>query len=266
MTKSEETSLWQIREYPYTATFPHGSWGDLDYQAFAGETNFPEDSPLLLGLKQQAQPLATAQGKGTVTDIQADNKYIFGGSLILNTKIDGLRLGASYFRGKADLYLTTAAGPVSFVPQGELEMAHRFVYSLEYVKKKFTFATEYSESYRKQQIFGTSVTDAPSEEYYFMLTYSLTNKLSATVLADFYYENKHDRGGDSLTAPKVKFMGWQKDYGFGTRYDVNQNWALKAEWHTVDGAGLFTSIFNPPTPSVMVQDWNYYIVKASFNF
>jgi len=243
--------------------------GDLDYQAFAGENNFPEDSPLLLGLKQSAQQLATAQNRGTVTDIQADNKYIFGGSLILNTKIDGLRLGASYFRGKADLYVTAAGGPTptnQFVPQGEIEMAHRFVYSLEYVKKRFTFATEYSESYRKQQIFGTTITDAPSEEYYFMLTYSLTNKLSSTVIADFYYENKHDRGGESLSAPKVKIMGWQKDYGFGMRYDVNQNWALKAEYHEVDGAGLFTSIFNPPSPSVLVKDWNYYIVKASFNF
>ena len=242
--------------------------GDIDYQAFAGENNFPEDSPLLLGLKQSAQQTITANSLvyGTVISMTADNKYIFGGSLILNTKIDGLRIGASYFRGKADLYITTATGPNQFVPQGELEMVHRFVYSLEYVKKKFTFATEYSESYRKQQIFGYKIYDAPSQEYYAMLTYSLTSKLSATALADFYYDNMNDRGGEALPPTRPKFMGWQKDYGFGMRYDVNPNWALKAEYHEVDGAGLFTSIFNPPSPSVLVKDWNYYIVKASFNF
>jgi hypothetical protein len=240
--------------------------GNLDYQAFAGENNFPDDSPLLLGLKQAATPVASVKGYGTVTDISADNKYVFGGSLILNTSIDGLRIGASYFRGKADLYLTTITGPSQFLPAGEIEMVHRFVYSLEYVKKLFTFAAEYSESYRKQQIFGTSIYDAPSQEYYAMLTVNLTNKLSLTGLADFYYDNKHDRRGESYTAPKVKIMAWQKDYGVGTRYDVNQNWCLKAEWHEVDGAGLFTSIFNPQGPSSLVKDWNYYILKASFNF
>jgi len=241
--------------------------GDVDYQAFVGENNFPDDSPLLLGLKQQAQQLATSKTYGIVTDMKADNKYIFGGSLILNTRVDGLRLGASYFKGKADLYITTTLGPNQFVPQGDIAMLHRFVYSLEYVKKKYTFVTEYSESHRKQHIFGVTIYDAPSEEYYFMFTYSLTDKLSATILADFYYDDTRDRRGDSLPAKgRPKFMGWQKDYGFGTRYDIDQNWCLKAEWHEVDGAGLFTSIFNPPSPSVLVRDWNYYILKASFNF
>ena len=49
----------------------------------------------------------------------------------------------------------------------------------------------------------------------------------------------------------------------GARYDINQNWLLKAEWHTIYGAALNMDLVNSDG---LDDDWSYFIVKTSFNF
>ncbi len=63
------------------------------------------------------------------------------------------------------------------------------------------------------------------------------------------------------------YLGWRKDAGVGVRYDVNYNLTLKAEYHVIDGAGMDLALYNPDTMmGNLEQDWDYFAVKASFNF
>jgi opacity protein-like surface antigen len=66
-------------------------------------------------------------------------------------------------------------------------------------------------------------------------------------------------------------LGWRKDYGAGLRYDVNDHWTLKAEYHYVDGCALLMQVVNPPptlgsSVPALRRYWDYVAVKASFNF
>jgi hypothetical protein len=47
------------------------------------------------------------------------------------------------------------------------------------------------------------------------------------------------------------------------RYDINENWTLKGEWHTVDGTALLLEFFNPDGTE---RYWQYGAVKVSYNF
>ncbi|MBU0960887.1 MAG: hypothetical protein KKH60_05115, partial [Proteobacteria bacterium] len=79
-----------------------GGSGDLDYQAYYGRVDFREDSGQARGMEQLLGRTALQRGLGEVSDFEADNRYVYGGSLVYAPPFDGLRLGVSYFTGQTD--------------------------------------------------------------------------------------------------------------------------------------------------------------------
>ena len=238
---------------------PVSRLGDLDYQIFRGEFNFPDDSLFALSLKQTANAIAQQQSLPPVTDLKVTNQYVEGAWFVLNTGFEGLRLGASFLKGKQELFLN--GNPL---PQGELTVKNRMICSVEYSVGRLTIATELGETDRRQIILGNTNADGKTLERYIMATYELSKHISLSAVYDEYYNDKHDRGGNSFVLQgKPSYLGWRKDLGLGLRYDVNQNWALKAEWHEVDGGALYMTVLNP---TGVQRDWNYMILKSSFNF
>ena len=104
----------------------------------------------------------------------------------------------------------------------------------------------------------------------------LTDEYSLSARAD--YRDEDDKDGVNQSAMSALMTGnwgtmpdyyfYREDFGVGCRYDVSSNWIIKAEWHQIEGADLLTSYFNDTFGAAPVteKDWDYYIVKTSFNF
>lgn len=240
-------------------TVPLRRFGTIDYHLFSGEFNFTDDSVFVASVKQQAAQVAASQGLPPVTSVVLENDSTNGAAFILNTADDRLRIGASYQQARQWIYVNGSS-----VPQGELRVYLRPTYSLEFTWERLQIVTEFGFSKRRQTIFDTITADGRTVERYVMVGYGITDSLTATALYDEFYGNANDLHGRAYTTQgKPAYLAWRKDFGLCLRYDVNQNMTVKAEWHAVDGAALYLPVYNP---SGVQQDWNYVIIKASFNF
>ncbi|MBE0598054.1 MAG: hypothetical protein IH614_12360, partial [Desulfuromonadales bacterium] len=250
-----------------------GRLGDLDYQLFYGEVSFPEDSGHARGNLLTSQRVARSKGLGLVTDIDFNNRYVYGGALVLNTVVQGLRVGASFFEGKTDFdieldrRLDSETGETVFTPTmgtGEGHNDDFYVFSLEYSRPNLLLAAEYSEYSNNRKYFGVELPGGRSQAWYVQLSYRLLDRLTFSVLYDEYWADKNDRRGQTFVAQKQPdFLGWRKDFGVGLRYDITDNWLIKAEWHDVDGAGLGLPVYNPQG---VKEEWSYYVLKTYFFF
>lgn len=239
-----------------------GAAGDVDYQAFYGETNFPDDATPLIGFKKLA---SMNYGGMAVTGLDVNNHYFRGGSLVYNTPLEGLRLGASTFECETEFTFTFSD---NYQDKGRVSMNPFIVASLEYSNEFMMLSSEYMEFDLERTILGNEMDDVTSQGYYVLLTWYINDQWSVSALYDVFYNDKDNKDGEDWVAKGMPdYLGWRKDAGLGVRYNVNSNWTLKAEYHVVDGAGMDITLYNPDTPmGQLEQDWDYYAVKASFNF
>jgi len=239
-----------------------GLVGDIDYQLFYGETNFPDDATPLIGFKKLA---SMNSGGLAVIGLDVNNHYFRGGSLVYNTPLEGLRVGASTFECETEFTFSFSDNSSG---KGRVSMNPFYVASLEYANQHLMLSSEFMEFDLERTILGNDMGVVTSQGYYVLLTWYLNNQWSVSALYDVFYNDKDDKDGANWVAMGLPdYLGWRKDAGLGVRYDVNSNWTLKAEYHVVDGAGMDLALYNPATPmGQLEQDWEYYAVKASFNF
>lgn len=257
-----------------------GAAGDLDYAVYGGQINFPDDSPTLqafLGFAQMGDVMTG--GSDVLASISADNEYVYGGRLMYNTVVDGLRIGASVFEGKADFPIMATNGNMHNL---QVRLEKMYVGSFEYATPQFTFAGEYIQFEQPAEYDGMAIApvlqgDAgDSGGYYAMLSVPMPGQenLVFTLLYDAYYRDLDDKDGTDqefamsfspFQMPAHYF--YREDFGVGFRLDISEYWLIKAEWHQIEGADLLTNYFNDgPGAFVTEKDWDYYIVKTSFNF
>jgi len=278
-----------------------GALGDLDYHAFYGTIDFPDDALLNDALTNNATftlrtevgpdlvpvaPGSTPQQKqGFVMNnlyaknLEIDNDYIAGGAVVLNTAVEGLRFGLSYLRVKNDLDFNSVISidpldygdPALYLAgsglSGTLTNESTWVGSVEYVLGNLALAAEYAETDREQTFAGYTGQDATSQSYYLMASYTFLEKFTLSLLYDVFYSDKDDKDGKDFAATspaRRDFFSWRKDFGIGLRYDVNANWTLKAEYHDVNGTALFMTVLNDPAD--LEEDWEYAAFKVSYNF
>lgn len=243
-----------------------GALGDLDYAGHYGQINFPSDSPTL----QAFLGMANSMGNDW-THISANNEYVYGASVKYNTFIDGLRLGGSWFEGKADFPLT--GGSTSADGNLRVKIRQMYVASLEYATPYFTFASEYTQYKQPAWINGMQVApidpQSVSAGIYALLTVPMPGQenLSFSGLYDLFYRDRADKSGNaqSLATGMPAYAFYRKDVGVAARLDISGNWLVKAEWHRVSGTDLLTDFFNGAAGTASKR-WEYYIVKTSFNF
>ncbi|MBE0501472.1 MAG: hypothetical protein IBX47_08520 [Desulfuromonadales bacterium] len=251
---------------------PLSAAGDLDYAAHYGQIHFPEDSPTLdafLGFANMGagwNPLAPAPNPSPWNRISADNEYVYGGQLRYNTPLDGLRLAGSFFEGKADFSLNDSNGTT---PAGNLRVKihQMYVASLEYATPWFTLSSEYVQYKQPAWLNGTEFPSGTSVGMYGMLAIPFPGQENVCVVGmyDVYYSDEEDKSGtrQALIMGGAAYDYYRKDVGAGVRWDLNDFWLIKAEYHKVIGAALLTQYFNA---NMAVKNWDYYAVKTSFNF
>ncbi|MBI5559392.1 MAG: hypothetical protein HY885_17340 [Deltaproteobacteria bacterium] len=237
-----------------------GSSGDLEYQAYYGSVDFRSDSGQARGMALLAARIAKMKKLGAVNDLTADNRYVYGGSLIYTPPLAGLRAGVSYFAGESDFDFDVGTG------QGEAlgAMKDFVVLSMEYSLQKMILVAEYTEQTGDREVLGFDVPDGRSQGGYVQLCYHALERLGVSAFYDVFYADKNDHDGSGLVAQgQPDFLGWRKDLGLGLHWEITSQWLAKAEYHVVDGAALQLAIFNPEG---VERYWNYVVLKTSFNF
>jgi hypothetical protein len=255
---------------------PTKSIGDFDYQLFYGQIDVDEDITLVdQGLNIEGMDSIVkgySGGMAGVDDFDYEPDYTFAASLVYNTALDGLRLGGTYFKSKGK-FNTSINDPLGIF-EGEYGVTnfdidanydHMYVLSAEYVLPLVTFSAEYMQ--RDNDVKATGIAALPgignrynfvtttSEGWYVMATVQVppVPGLSVTALYDEFYLDKNDKNDGNF----------RKDFGIGTRYDINKNWLVKAEWHSIDGKAMNVDLVNDDP---VEEDWSYFTVKTTFNF
>jgi hypothetical protein len=271
--------------------------GDIDYQIFAGESNVSDEialvknqkafmnneidnflagpgAAMVSGMAGTTIALAPLSGDQMIHDLEWNSDPIIAARVFYNTPLSGLRLGASMHEvsGTFDAY-DVGGDNVGSVEAGFYDI---YTYSVEYASSSFTVASEYQtyhyETYITQtdnsftetidtltggtvyQPIETKADDRDQETWYLMVSYQIpgADQFTVTGLYDEFYQDvdRKDESGQ-----------YRKDSAFGVKWDVTPSFAVKAEYHDVEGtAGL--DIYN----SSSEENWDYTVFKTSFVF
>jgi len=239
-----------------------GSAGDLDYQAWLGTLDIPENALILSG--------------ATLDDI--DTKYVTGAQVFWNTPVEGLRVGGTFLRTSIDFDITldpatvqalVAAGLVPADFDGRVVIAQRpdqlWIGSAEYTHGDWLFAAEYSRWKKHQETTLPDLIptfDEDGERFYGMVA----RRLSPAVAVGGYYSvfdaDAHDRGGHDATKFPEPFYAFQRDLAVTARFDVNDHWLWKVEAHFIDGVADLDLTLNP-SPE---RYWGLFLVKTTVTF
>jgi len=217
--------------------------GSLEYRLYRGTIQI--DTPVV-------------PPTSTIEYIDVNLPYVYGGRLIWEPPVRGLRAGVSVQRLQldTDLYSTTVSKSASVdLP---ITMA---VGSVEFTYRAFQFVAEYSKLWAKAESSDTSVYPEgaqTSEKYYAMATYKVRPWLHPGVYysAAYPYENVRTSRQDQWI-----------DYAGFVRIDLYSNWLLKFEAHYMDGTAALIPSYNGGTSTAnMPRNWALFLAKTTVSF
>ena len=111
-----------------------------------------------------------------------------------------------------------------------------------------------------------------TEGWYAAASYRFTDWFELGGYYSEYYPNRNDKKG---TAPDVlgryvdpQYRAWNKDICLTTRFDLNANWSIKFEGHSINGVALLPLSENMDMDNrhTFVEDWEMFAVKTTFSF
>jgi hypothetical protein len=218
-------------------------FGALDYSFFVGtifldaESLSPANSPVQFDLRVP---------------------YVFGGRLLWETPLAGLRVGASLHRLRLE---TTATIPGLAVVEVEND-SWLWVASAEYAVADLLLSAEYSRWHTKQRSDNPTLSpaiDNVSERTYFMASFRVTPWLQPGAYYSLFFPDVDKREGRAQI---------QNDLAATLRFDVSANWLIKLEGHYMVGtAGLLDPIrFSAMDTSTAAERWGAFFLKTTAYF
>ncbi|MDY6950553.1 MAG: hypothetical protein SWE60_03505 [Thermodesulfobacteriota bacterium] len=266
-------SLLTLQGADINGRTPVGSLGHLQYDVFVGTFEIDSDGGMAKVL---------ASGVGEYDD--ATTEYAAGCRLKWSTPVDGLLLAATggQFDMSYDLTRQTEIPDVGLldleihneIPQGRL-----YLCSAEYNKGNWTAAAEYQRIKADVQV-NTRFLNAPLmpgmrqdnevdyEGYYGLVSYRFNDWFEAGTYYAIFYSDADDRDGDERLANGEfgeDYEAWQKDLAFSTRFDINEYWLVKLEFHFIDGVALARQT-EIPEKGFDDENWTLFAIKTTFNF
>lgn len=248
-----------------------GDAGDLDYVVFVGELDVSDETTFVRVQKGYVSRSASELFGLPVTDYVWRSETAVAARLLYNTPVSGLRLGASYadLDGRFDLgafgtrfdEVLAGTGIPGTVTGG---FRDTWVLSGEYLSDRIELRAEFKRFRTESATFGQPTESGDTEAWYAMGTFRIpgADQVAITAVYD-YFERYRDREHDPANGRHNE----KKDFGAGLRWDVSPGFALKAEYHTVRGAGsVFDTWGELNRENGLQNDWGYFIAKASFAF
>ncbi|HVZ72937.1 MAG TPA: hypothetical protein VHJ20_11225 [Polyangia bacterium] len=221
--------------------FELGRGGGLEYRLYGG-TLF-------------VSPPAAPAG-ATLADFQVP--YLFGGRLMWDAPLEGLRLGGNV---QALRFNTTFDIPRTGMPTLVLEEDLPFLLwlaSAEYSHRDLLLAAEYGRWRADVEITGAPTYRVVNERYYAMAAYRFTRWFVPGV----YYA--------SLVTDIHKPMtidNYRRDWAATLRFDINPNWLVKLEGHFMNGTDELDPALNGGLPPAMLaKNWLLFLAKTTAYF
>lgn len=236
------------------------SMGDFEYSAYYGSLNIPKDGSI-------AKLLGTA-------GIESAMKYATGASIIYNTPFDSLRFSASFFyikdwnlSGDIITFVPDFFGPglgvdvVTSLNMNTSSFMSKSI-SVEYTLDDWVFAAEYMVRDGTFSDVTTNATlfDVNWGTWYLQGDYRFNDKWSCAAYYMEYLDNRDDSNGSNST-PQI--IGWQDETVFAVRYDVNDAWNIKTEFHYINGVALVDLADNP---NGVKESWALFALKSTVSF
>jgi hypothetical protein len=230
----------------------------FDYKVFYGDIPMKTDS----GVADFFNTSSLFANPPGVQQLGMDS--VRGASLLWNTPIAGLRVGATYSYMK-DL---TASGPFIAMPaltsSVTLEKVEYDGGSVEYTRGDWTFAGEFLYSKGSTILALPAVIAPPSRSQYGTKSYyvSVARRFASKFEAGTYYTETWDTY-PGPTSPLEAHS--RRDWTVALRYDVNDHLLIKLEAHAIDGT---KDIFNVPgiENAAMKDSMSLFAVKTTLSF
>jgi len=112
--------------------------------------------------------------------------------------------------------------------------------------------------------------DNIGQGFYLQSRYKITQQLTLLARYEDFYLDKEDKDGKKLeqsTGGQVPYyFGFHKDVTLGLNYDFTSNFALRAEYHWVRGAGRLTPVVAPNPGINDSEDWQMWAVQLMYWF
>lgn len=268
---------------------PWGAWGEFDYELCYGSLSVPEE-----GVQSTQEEIARNLEAGTPalaasladqfgvtpeqvdvgiaeTDVEMQVPWIVGGAVVWTTPIAGLRVGTSVFAGDIeiagrvdyDVFVDEGEGWPTYLPlrsefDDDLDLHSVVTTSAEYTRGPWLFAAEMSR---------TRMGGVHSLGWYASGRHRLDRRWSFAATYSQYFPDWDDREGEALAARTgdATHRAWQYDLGFSARFDVNDYWLLKLEYHQMDGTALALA-GGPDASTSDARHWHVIMAKTTFHF
>jgi hypothetical protein len=264
------------------ASLPCASFGSLDAVLYIGGQSY--DSSGSVAMEYENTGYFNSVDSVTV-------QRIIGGALTWNSPIEGLRARASLFDahhlevdGANDGTLVAAGGgPLGSNVLGNTAITSTMqdlwsgILSLEYQFHDLVVAGEYNREYGKVNAQNatslyanvpgaggtttavnlgsayTAMTDyRRMEGAYLSASYRITQKCDLALVRSVGFADYQHRG-----------LAFTRAWTVAARYDILDNWLVKAEWDFVQGT---QEIFSMENPAGITRDWQIFALKTTVDF
>jgi hypothetical protein len=183
--------------------------------------------------------------------------FLFGGRVLWEAPLEGLRVGASLQTLRLDSTFLIQATPVNVEIPATLGIG-----SIEYAAHDLLLAAEYSRWYVKEDssnaAFAPNVGVQTSERMYALGAYRVAKWVQPGAYYSLYYPDVDHRDGRA---------GRQHDVAAVLRFDINPYWLAKIEGHWMSGTAGLTPALNGGTPlSQLERYWAVFLAKTTVYF
>jgi hypothetical protein len=252
------------------------SLGSLSYQGQWGKVNIEPDGGFAKYINDTIRL--------DVRDIEIQKMFLAGVEWTPAPPIDGLRLRWSWNIGGFDEEGATSLDPfwqIQGVPPGLPLSYHAdlniHVVSAEYRWGNLVLAAETflpaGYDHRLEISLPGLGTDTLFDEssdpagYYASAAYSFTEWLELGILYSVFYRTADDKDGEQYEADTgylyPRHNAWLKDTALTARFDIFENWVIKAEGHFMNGTDIMLKEDNPDGTR---EDWFLFGCKVTYSF
>jgi hypothetical protein len=191
---------------------------------------------------------------GTQVELKFNVPWAFGGRVLWETPVPGLRLGGSLLKLRLDT--------VAFLPMMMVDIENnsiRWVASADFTLRALTVTAEYARGHTKQEtVLPGSNVDRTGDAGYVMVSYLVTTWFQPALYYALTFPDVDQR--DGLTNK-------QHDVSLTLRFDINQHWLVKLEGHYMAGTvGLENPLRVTPAPADPERHWAVFLAKTTAYF
>lgn len=268
ITRSVTLSLQGVGIYGY---LDMDALGGFSYQAMYGTQTVGQDSRLSEAL------IGYPSNVYDNDENNIDTKY--AGSFGWDTPLNILRLGVSYNNTKMSLLghwnrtIVAGAFDIGDPIYMDYDKYANWVYSLEFVWQDLMLMAEYIQTKKKfeYKLFDTTEkNDSDGDGWYVNLTY----RFSPWFELGGYYSESHSNYDDPPDLQALPdYYNYLEDICITTRFDINESWTFKLEYHNLTGSYGLSARDNPGSSATNVsavdffeKEWSMYAAKLTVAF